>query len=423
MNTSPVITPTQCSEAVRLPPCLQAARGNIGIGVPDDKTGGFDALTALVSGYEGEGYMVMTSDRARVNAFKSAIRDAVKHKCRRWVEIGPGAHGVLTRLVLEAAPDTTIRTIEGNPNASRRVQSLLKDMFPSSRWSVVQALTSEPLGSVELHKHQHCDAVLSEVLGMIMSAEYVVDIMAEVHAAGLIKQVFLPRWGATFYTPVTLHARKHLRASLILPRREGVGVALSPDGHWLHARRVPLHEAATFRHPDGTPQAGCLELVDFGAPLDEQRLQTRITSFSSFSSQTVVVDGLGLWIWAGFDHGSQTRTAFPYGCAPFPGMPAATEVKAALSSYAGEPDRDVYAYSWRNVVMLFQPPLTISPDSLLRITSTCNLEKRYQPSYSFEAELCNAEGQTTLEVTTRMDQPYHSYTFRNIQQKITKKAK
>ena len=34
-------------------------------------------------------------------------------------------------------------------------------------------------------------------------------------------------------------------------------------------------------------------------------------------------------------------------------------VKTSFSSYAGEPNRDVYAGSWRNVVMLFQPPLTI----------------------------------------------------------------
>jgi hypothetical protein len=414
-----------------LPRCLQhIKRGNIGVGVLPESDDATDPafvttnLASLLSGYEndeaqgGEGYAVMTNDRNRVRAFHSAICGAVQDGCTHWVEIGPGADGALTRLILNVATHTRVTAIEGNAIACKSVQKKLSlERSFDARWSLLHALTSQPSAAALLQQQAPTyQAILSEVLGLIMSAEYVVDIMADVHAAGLRGAVYLPRWGATFYTPVTLDARKHLRASLLQPQNHGVGVAVAPDAQWLHARRVPLYDAATFRRPDASPAVGCLECVDFAAPLAPQRLQQRSVRFSHpGGGELLAVDGVGMWIWVGFDRGTRrgniTRTAFPYGCAPCDNMPLPSDVRSDTSSYSGEPDHDAHSDNWRNVVMLFQPPLVVPCGATLVVHSTSDLTRPYQPVYAFHAEVVDEQGMRIDEATSRMDTPYHAYEF------------
>lgn len=440
-----------------LPFCLQQLReGNVGVGCPTDTESSRDSgsgsgsgsgaganpiLTSFIAGYlgagtaQGEGYMVMTADTARVGAFKAAVRGAVTEgACRNWLEVGPGAHGALTRLVLEASPHTTITAIEGNSMASKRVEHVLRQ-FGDNRWRVVPALTSSTEARAVMARLAEseigCDAVLFELLGMIMSAEYVVDIMHDVHSSGLLQKPvrFLPRWGATFFTPVCVRAQRHLRTSLMLPRSQGVGVGVSPDGQWLHARRFPMQDAAAFHAADRSPVAGCLEFIDFSAPLDKQRVQERTTLFDheraaapassagSAASEVAdtVVNGLALWIWAGFDcalrRGRVTQAAFPYGVDTEELRGAAGAVKVSVSSFPDEPDKGAYASSWRNVVMLFPQALLIPPGSSLRVTSLCDLSMPYRPVYAFRAELLSPNGAVTATASTRMDKMYHEFEF------------
>jgi hypothetical protein len=270
-----------------------------------------------------------------------------------------------------------------------------------------------------LKQHKDCDAVLGEILGMIMSAEYVVDIMQDVHTCLQLnqenpKQLFLPRWGATFYTPIHINA-KHLRTSLEIPSSQGVGVGVSPDGSWLHARRFPMKNGSVFRHQaiESAPVSGCLEFIDFAKDLSTQRFQERTYVFNSMEEQDLIVNGLGLWIWAGFDCGSRrmmTKTQFPYGC-KFENWPSREEVKTDFSSYLDEVDKDSYAKNWRNVIMLFQKDLYVPRNCTLSIHGISDLRTSYQLIYSWQAQVLNQNNDMLDHAESQMIQPYHMYEY------------
>ncbi len=423
-----------------LPHCVRGIkRGNIGIGVlPDDVThDDKNNLVMLLSGYidetsmKGEGYTGMTADTVRVNAFKAAIHGAIEsQQCLNWFEIGPGADATLTRLVLEASTKTTLIGIEGNTVAASHAQRVLTKLkIDCNRYKIVSALSSDDSAHQIMQKMTStCDAVLSEVLGMIMSAEYVVDIMSDVHKAGLLdNKRFLPRWSATFYTPVFV-TRKHLKASLSVFKRSGVGVAVSPDRNWMHTRRFPLHDAAVFRNCHNKPVVGCLEFIDFAAPLNTQKVQKHTQTFSASSlsssssdvtGEAIIVHGFGLWVWAGFDCAStkqgkaSSQTDFPYGWTSTEALksplPDTKDIKVSISSYLN--DNGAYASNWRNVIMLFQTPITIGVGEILSVTSISDLSVPYQPTYTWNASVINVEGQIRLNTSTSMSQLYHMFEF------------
>lgn len=444
------------NELVDLPHFLKqgSVLGNIGIGIlATSRNDAHTNMSDFVRGYldeedGGEGYYNLTHDSNRVNAYKQAIAGAITYGgCSQWLEIGPGADAVLTRLVLNKSQNTSVIAVEGNLDAARHASSKLATAFPSSsstqspestetklpaRWQVISALTTEPSAKQAITAcATKTDAVLSELFGMIMSAEYVVDIINDIHQLGVTTQKkFLPRWGATFYTPVCLDAKRHLKQSLRISHNEGVGVALAPDGQWLHARRLPIQQAAVFRDSvTNLHQSGCLEFVDFASALGAQQMQTRVATFRNHSTQALLVDGFACWVWAGFDVTADksdesvrhTGTAFPYDWTPSPDdsyscdIPAASSVKASLSSFSGEPDLGSYASSWRNVVMLLRSPLLVQQNTELRVTSTSDLRAPYQPTYAWSASVIEGDGTILDKATTCMTQPYHMYDFDELQ--------
>ncbi|TFJ81145.1 hypothetical protein NSK_007534 [Nannochloropsis salina CCMP1776] len=130
---------------------------NVQLGFSDDKA---HIHGDLSSGYEETGYACMDQDRWRNAYFEAAIAEASAakkksaegleveekgsmrppcqasnngpgplHGHRHWLEIGPGAMGTLSRLVLEAHPDNTLIAIEAVPSSARAVVKRLQRWY------------------------------------------------------------------------------------------------------------------------------------------------------------------------------------------------------------------------------------------------------------------------------------------------------
>ncbi|EWM22997.1 hypothetical protein Naga_100938g1 [Nannochloropsis gaditana] len=137
--------------------CKGTATMDVQLGFPDDKA---HIHGDLSSGYEETGYACMDQDRWRNAYFEAAIAEASAakkasaegleveekgsmrpscqasnngpgplHGHRHWLEIGPGAMGTLSRLVLEAHPDNTLTAIEAVPSSARAVVKRLQRWY------------------------------------------------------------------------------------------------------------------------------------------------------------------------------------------------------------------------------------------------------------------------------------------------------
>jgi hypothetical protein len=371
---------------------------NVGIGVRDVKS---DTLQNFVNEYEmekgkGEGYAVMTTDKNKIDAYRIAIQTAVANKHFNWFEIGPGADAVLSLIVLESPP-THLFSIEGNSLSSKSAINKISSKYPENkRWIVKHGLTTdEDIKSMYSRTiKDFATACVSELLGMIMSAEYVVDIIDDVQKNYVSESTtMLPRWGATFYSPMVLN-ESHLKLTLDKLKSKGVGVGVDPEKNWLHASKVPIMKASAF-----PGKSGVLEFMDFGKAMADQRYQDRVTYFKNDSMDDLSINSLGLWIWLGFDQeprrGRISKTGYPYGYVIGDGekyMVRGGPVPIDISSLSDEKERDVVCTNWRNVVMLFNQDITIPTNYSLKVQSICDLRTPYEPKYIFHASVCDSEG-------------------------------
>ena len=93
-----------------------------------------------------ETYNCATHDRERNRWFKQSIERQKLASVSNWLEIGPGAHGVLTKLVLESYPDRRVTAIEYVQNSIESLHLRMKKYVSSGRLEVnCLALLSAPL--------------------------------------------------------------------------------------------------------------------------------------------------------------------------------------------------------------------------------------------------------------------------------------
>lgn len=401
---------------------------NVGIGVTN--TSEIDDVQNFVNGYlgkgkkKGENYGVMSQDKNKIYAYELAIQAAVSKNHKNWLEIGPGAHAVLSQIVLGAGTNTNLWTIEGNATAADEAEKILKEKFSKERWLLEKGLSTnhEIQSRISNDVRNNVTAVVSELLGMIMSAEYVVDIMDDIQQNYVTDGVLmLPTYGATFYTPMLLELN-HLKLSLKQLLREGVGVGLDPKGNWLHARKVPIFSAAVFRDTNSDPSVGVLEFINFSKPMILQKYQERVSVFRNTKKQNIIVNSLGMWIWVGFDvelpKKRISKTGYPYGYNIENEKFMPVDVPLDISSLSEEVYRGsggVNCTNWRNVVMLFSENITILPNHSLKVTSICDFTKPYKPEYKFSAYVCNEDDVMVSGVfKSEMTTLYNDFDFEQI---------
>jgi len=158
------------------------------------------SVSETIRTYTSVGYGTMTHDAVRNARYASAIRQAPE---QAWVEIGPGADAVLTKMVLDRDRDTTVLAVEGNPGA---VAALRRQLRPyGGRAKVVASMSDEPAAVLALQREFKLGAgrrpaLVQEIIGVLASSEgaaRVVSGLREVVDLGTL----VPSRAATFYAP------------------------------------------------------------------------------------------------------------------------------------------------------------------------------------------------------------------------------
>ena len=199
-------------------------------------------------------------------------------------------------------------------------------------------------------------------------------------------------------------AKEYFKLSLEIPKKSYPGVALDECCRWLHARKFPISDAAVFKKKDQVDCVGCLEFFDFSKDLSPQRHQERVLEFVNNTAENKIIDGLALWIWAGFDYGSHRslKSNYPFGFSPplDKSIPSPDQVKVDICSKIDDPN---HADSWRNIIMIPRNPLILPAGSKIKIVS------HFEPyKYTWDFYI-NEEKVKDTHCT--MDYLYHRYGF------------
>ena len=411
---------------------LKEKRINIGV-LLKTKGGDDDVIQDFVNEYDkpggnGEGYYVMSSDTMKIDSYRNAIKAILAKKKSNWLEIGPGSDAVLSRIVMDNSDDKKLKLtmIEGNSEAFKKVKSIMGKNYFNRLWKLYSGLSTSGTVREKVMKHwngERVEVVVSELLGMIMSGEHAVDIMEDVqrnYVKGGGEVVMIPRWGATFFTPMNI-SKQHLKKSL----KAGLGVCLSPDLNWLHSSRVDIKSGSVF-----SMQSGLLEYIDFKYAMREQKYQQRVHRFKNDGLSEIIVNSLGLWIWCGFDDGGRkfSKTSYPYDYDKQEGdvdryLVDRDKVKVDMSSLLGD---EVSCTNWRNIVMLFNDEITVPVGWQLEVISECDLRKEGKPKYRFMARMRDEKmNYAKNEYKSEMNELYNKYWFSKVksQTRNSKKVK
>jgi len=388
--------------------------------------GGGCSAEALCAHYSTEGYGCMNDDVVRNGVYRAAIEAQVAAGARAFVELGPGANAMLTRLVLDApccpAPPgagggssssspstTTVLALEANAQSAAAAAAVLRARPEyRGRWAVLHAFVGGAGGCpAALHGGQLAGvgALVHEVLGFLAGCEGVARAVLQLQSLlprrgqGL---VCVPAAAGTFFVP------SFVRPSSL--RARGGSGALYAAPAFLLAARLPFSEVALVApraaaaagggaaaaggeppplvHAGGSA-VGCLEFFRFGSPMEAQLVQARSTTF--VCGARCVINSVACFVWAGFAAGAPAAgeradgrarrgrrpTGFPYGVAGLLGGAAGAaqaeadaedELGAAsFSSCDWDADAGACASAWRNLVVRLGAPLHLAPGDALRL--------------------------------------------------------
>ena len=177
------------------------------VGLPDELA---TIHEDLIDGYIPRVYEELDNDKARNAYFNKAI-EAASRKYSRWFEIGPGALGTLSHMVLDAGSRNTLHSVEAVPLS---VTSLQKRFRHEPRFHVVQGLA----GITAISRTPPFQVVLAEILGHFASNEGYVAILhqcAENYPSFRDVKMAIPLMFGTKIVPVDLSRAAHLSIAKI----------------------------------------------------------------------------------------------------------------------------------------------------------------------------------------------------------------
>lgn len=183
---------------------------------PGTKVGKRDAGAGcrqdVLEGYADDvAYQSMNRDRVRNACFARWIQQGSAHGPQRWLEIGPGAEGTLTRMALDAHPGNTVTAIEAVPQSVRKLGRLA--VRERRRLRVVEGFAGEADVGAGAY-----DALLAEVLGHLASSEGYVAVLrlcGERYPRLRAVRQAIPRRFGTMVVPVDLTPARRLSVSVI----------------------------------------------------------------------------------------------------------------------------------------------------------------------------------------------------------------
>ena len=187
--------------------------------------------------YEDTGYECMDTDVQRNKYFTGAIKEAVKQGYFNWVEVGPGALGTLSKMILKAHSDTKLVAVEAVVSSVKSLKTKLRKWLQANRANIVQGLA----GKISLEGVE-CDVLIGEVLGHVSSSE---GWTATLHALGKQNphwkkniKVIIPGFYGTKMVPVDLSAATTLDSDIVVGDR----LAFIPSLPFKEVQLTPQHE-------------------------------------------------------------------------------------------------------------------------------------------------------------------------------------
>lgn len=176
-------------------------------------------IRADLSAYNQTGYEDMNSDKYRNEYFSTQISKHSKKGKKKWIEIGPGASGTLTRFLLEN-PETkqptknTVLAIEAVPESAESARRILRPF--NKRLSILDGFADE----IHLpNKGNNFYGLLAEVLGHFASCEGYVFVL---RSLGTLNprlseslKVAIPEYFGTRIVPVDLCSATYLKVGVV----------------------------------------------------------------------------------------------------------------------------------------------------------------------------------------------------------------
>ena len=191
------------------------------VGIPEiDKEiikSGAETIGNDLVNYEGN-YTCMDEDKFRNVYFQTSIRKIThEEKINNWFEIGPGASGTLSKMVLEADDSTRLFAVEALASSVRLISRKLKSYIKVDRFKVVQGIIGQnPEPVIDFH----AEALVAEILGHFGSSEGYVHLL---HVLGKHQSLYkiritVPMYFGTCMVPVDLSRLKSARMSFFGPK-------------------------------------------------------------------------------------------------------------------------------------------------------------------------------------------------------------
>ncbi len=148
--------------------------------------------------YTENGYQSMDSDVFRNKWFQDALIYFSSQHCHNWLEIGPGASGTLSRMVLDASAENCLTAIEANSDSAECVRDILS--VYGDRVSVLNAFAE----TATIPSDNCYNGLVAEVLGHFASSEGYIFILNSCKARLKDTVAFIPEAFGTLFVPVDL---------------------------------------------------------------------------------------------------------------------------------------------------------------------------------------------------------------------------
>lgn len=314
---------------------------------------------SICSSYDDEGYASMLQDSVRNRFFCETIKHT---RGANWLEVGPGAHALLTMMALTNSSLNTLVAIEANAASAAKARKVLK---------CHQNFVVETGYSTTYQGPKPVDVVLSEIIGVIASSEGVCAVMNDLRRRGFVTRTtkLVPARAATFITPVQLGP-----------------VDINRGGDVYISQKMLLLRGMNVERVSLANDVGVLESLDFGGLVDDELTQ----------HSTLVV----------------TRTGKCHGFGMFIGIASPTPCRRYTPSklmtvrdwhstdmwITSDCSDSHYASNWRNPVMILESPLHVVKCDILELTCTVHDATSVNPSYSLSYTL-NGVKQATLTLS------------------------
>lgn len=291
---------------------------------------------ALVETFDCEGYTSMNQDKVRNRVYQRAIEAAVAAGHHRFLEIGPGASALLTKMVLSATPPAgakksqlpSVLAAEANPKSAEAASKALQgDPRLANRVKIYTGLSTDG-AFVTLACKTKPHSLLQEVFGFLASSEGVIQALAEMEKSVFHNTAHRP-WNipslAASFGVLTNVQKEHimrntelqLARKFMLARRLpfSAGSVIEGKKHvqvsgasvaGLHAEAGGAGWGAVAtgdcnRVPLGSTlhNSFCLEHFDFSKPLEPQLLQSRSAVFTC-NTPDCTINSISFFLWVGF---------------------------------------------------------------------------------------------------------------------------